>query len=112
MKAAIYNRSCWIYEVSDTNFTSALDHILLESGFEILNEVEHFFLPVGYTKIWLLGESHCAIHTFPEEHVVYLELSSCILEKALAFWEILQQRSSQLGKKINLPPLNTLIATK
>ena len=36
--------------------------------------------PEGYTALWLLGESHFAIHTFPEEQKTYIELSSCNLE--------------------------------
>ena len=39
--------------------------------------MEHSFQPQGYTAIWLLAESHFAIHTFPEENKTYIELSSC-----------------------------------
>ena len=35
------------------------------------------FYPYGYTKLYLLSESHFAIHTFPEEKLAYYELSSC-----------------------------------
>ena len=30
------------------------------------------------TALFLLSESHFAIHTFPEENTTYIELSSCI----------------------------------
>lgn len=39
--------------------------------------MEHYFEPQGYTCLWLLSESHFAIHTFPEANKTYIELSSC-----------------------------------
>ena len=54
--------------------------MLLDSGFKILGFVEHSFEPIGYTGLWLLAESHLAVHTFPERGVTYVELSSCNLE--------------------------------
>lgn len=77
MKAAIYNYRVWVEEVQSTVLKSSFDELLLESGFTILNFMEHFFEPQGYTAIWLLGESHFALHTFPEENKTYIELSSC-----------------------------------
>ena len=56
---------------------SVIQESLTESGFTILNFVEHAFQPQGYTCLWLLGESHAAMHTFPEENKTYIELSSC-----------------------------------
>ena len=34
-----------------------------------------------YTSLYLLGESHFAIHTFPEENSTYIELVSCVKDK-------------------------------
>ena len=77
MKAAIYNYRVWVEEVQPSVLKESFDAILVESGFTILNFMEHFFEPQGYTAIWLLGESHFALHTFPEENKTYIELSSC-----------------------------------
>ena len=77
MKAAIYNHRLWVEEIVPQVLKESFDHILKESGFKILNFMEHFFEPQGYTAIWLLGESHFALHTFPEENKTYIELSSC-----------------------------------
>ena len=57
------------------------------SGFTILGKLEHFFEPAGYTNLWLLAESHCALHTFPEETKTYIELSSCSIDKFQRFWD-------------------------
>jgi S-adenosylmethionine/arginine decarboxylase-like enzyme len=43
----------------------------------VLNNIDHNFKPFGYSTVWLLAESHFAIHTFPEENKIYYELSSC-----------------------------------
>jgi S-adenosylmethionine/arginine decarboxylase-like enzyme len=56
------------------------DEILRRSGFNVLNVSEHHFQPQGYTALWLLCESHFAVHTFPEFGRSYIELSSCNLE--------------------------------
>lgn len=60
---------------------------LLESGFNIRGEVHEFFDPYGFTALFLLSESHFAIHTFPEEGTAYIELSSCVDAPFNAFIE-------------------------
>lgn len=61
------------------------NNILLESGFTVLNFMEHSFHPQGYTAIWLLSESHLAIHTFPEHDTIFVELCSCSEAKLETF---------------------------
>ena len=77
MKAVIDNYSCWINETDPSKLQEIFKELLLVSGFGLLNFMEHRFDPQGYTCIWLLSESHFAVHTFPEEHKTYIELSSC-----------------------------------
>jgi len=62
-----------------------LIHVILSSydsyhfNIELLNRLpEHFFNPFGYSALWLLSESHFAVHTFPEHNQSYIELSSCV----------------------------------
>lgn len=42
---------------------------------------DYSFSPHGYTCVWLIGESHIAVHTWPEHGVAYLECSSCNQDK-------------------------------
>ena len=77
MLAKIWNSSGWTKETDKQTLVDICDRALLLSGFSILNEIEHDFKPQGFTKLWLLGESHFAIHTFPEFGKTYIELSSC-----------------------------------
>ena len=54
-----------------------------EAGFTILKSSFHKFDPVteggqsGYTGMIVLGESHVAIHTRPEESIVQLDCFTC-----------------------------------
>ncbi len=48
------------------------------------------FQPHGYTAVWLLAESHFALHTFPEEGRTYCELSSCNRQKFAALIELIE----------------------
>ncbi|WP_194768742.1 S-adenosylmethionine decarboxylase family protein [Tamlana sp. I1] len=67
----------------------SFEHKLKLSGFNIVNFTEHHFPKKGYTCIWLLAESHLAIHTFPECNKSYVQLSSCNLEKRNEFERLL-----------------------
>ncbi len=78
MKAVMYNYHNWIKYQKEEILIDNIEKILLESGFTIINKVEHHFTKQGYTGLWLLAESHLAIHTFPEENKTYIEISSCV----------------------------------
>lgn len=89
MKAEIFNHRIWVEEISPDTLKESFERMLKESGFTVLNFMEHFFEPQGYTAIWLLGESHFALHTFPEENKTYIELSSCNEEMYDQFIEMI-----------------------
>lgn len=77
MKAEIYNINGWVKETDPASLKNTYSELLGLSGFDIINFQEYYFNPIGWTGLWLLGESHFAIHTFPEESKSYIELSSC-----------------------------------
>lgn len=91
MKAAIYNHTIWVATAETQQLQKLLATWLDDAGFTILNFIEHQFNPVGYTAIWLLSESHLALHTFPEENKAYIELSSCNQAKNLAFADLVSK---------------------
>ena len=78
MKAQIFNYSNWINETNPEKIKQKYTDLLKKAGFGILNFQEHYFKPFGYSALWLLSESHFAVHTFPEEKQSYIELSSCV----------------------------------
>tara|TARA_R110002012_G_scaffold310691_1_gene519127 strand:- start:5906 stop:6181 length:276 start_codon:yes stop_codon:yes gene_type:complete len=80
MKAQIHNFAVWINETRPAVLKQYFNNLLTVSGFEVLELTEKHFEPYGYTALFLLSESHFAIHTFPEHEETYIELSSCVLE--------------------------------
>lgn len=98
MEAIIDNYSCWIKQTDPTTLVKDFENILQKSGFGLLNFMEHNFDPQGYTAVWLLSESHFAIHTFPEENKTYIELSSCNREMYDRFLQELKLYEQVLEK--------------
>ena len=78
MKAQMYNYQIWIDETNAEVLKQRCNTALKLSGFGVLQFIENYFQPQGYTAIWLLSESHLAVHTFPEENSTYIELTSCV----------------------------------
>lgn len=85
----IYNYKRWTQVTDPGHLKKALGSALKESGYTVLNFVEHAFSPQGYTAIWLLAESHLAVHTFPEHDWAYIELSGCNQAMNIRFLEII-----------------------
>jgi len=74
----MWNKNFWIEETDPKQLKQRFEKLLIDSGFGICGFMEYHFEPFGYSSIWLLSESHLAIHTFPERNKTYIELSSCV----------------------------------
>lgn len=92
MKAKMNKWSDWVDEARPDLLHGYYLDLLRRSGFTIINVQYHMFEPFGFTELILLGESHFAIHTFPEENRSYLELSSCIDGPFNRFMELLKEK--------------------
>ena len=88
MEAKIWNDSRWIKETNPQVLKENFEGFLRKAGFKVISCIDHHFTPQGYTALWLLAESHFAIHTFPEFGKTYIELSSCNLEYFEAFTKL------------------------
>jgi len=97
MKAQMFNYQSWVEETNPFELRKKYNTQLKESGFGVLSFVEYNFEPEGYTALWLLSESHFAIHTFPEEGKSYIELSSCIEKQYIKFMELEGELFEQLS---------------
>jgi len=86
----ISNYKAYISETSTSRLKRMCAELLKVCDFGIVGFTEKYFEPQGYTAVWLLSESHLAIHTFPEKNTTYLELSSCNAEKNQLFVEKLK----------------------
>lgn len=80
MIAVIYELSIWVNETTPKKLLKIVDSSLIKSGHSVFKYSEKHFTPMGYTGLWLLGESHAAVHTYPEDQCTYIQLSSCNLE--------------------------------
>ena len=85
MKAQIWNKSYWVLDTDPAILKKEYSDRLINAGFNVLDLIEHHFHPQGYSILFLLAESHLAIHTFPEECKSYIELSSCVKDKFINF---------------------------
>lgn len=74
----MYNYNAWIKYEKEENIIKDFEKMLIQSGFTIIGKTEHYFKEQGYTGLWLLAESHFAVHTFPENDKIYIEISSCV----------------------------------
>lgn len=52
-------------------------HVAALPGVTIINSIKHDFPGGGFSGLILLGESHAAIHTWPELHSAWIELATC-----------------------------------
>ena len=90
MIAKIWNHSEWLKMTNPEQIKQYFTDVLKIAGFNILNIAEHHFQPEGWTGLWLLSESHFAVHTFPEIGQCYIELSSCNQEYFVEFIKVIQ----------------------
>ena len=96
MNAQIYEIAYWVNETEAKKLKNTLNTILEEAKFTRLNYIDNNFTPQGYTGLWLLAESHLAVHTFPEQGKTYVQLSCCSKEKYQAFLGLFQREFTVL----------------
>jgi S-adenosylmethionine decarboxylase proenzyme len=60
---------------------TACEQIVAASGLMVMGRVFHQFQPAGATGLFLLAESHLAIHTWPERTSVAIDLYVCNVEE-------------------------------
>jgi S-adenosylmethionine decarboxylase len=60
----------------------ALHEAVAAGGFTLLHSHVHEFEPQGVTGTVVLSESHIAVHSWPEEGVLFLDLATCSGEEA------------------------------
>jgi S-adenosylmethionine decarboxylase proenzyme len=62
---------------SCSELNSILKEICKMYDFQILNEIQYIFDPIGCSIIFLLSESHLSIHTFPEKNYMSFDIYTC-----------------------------------
>lgn len=68
----------WLYEWPEwVDIREAALSSLEVSKMHVVDDVEHHFDPQGTTAVWILAESHMAIHTYPEESFMAIDIFTC-----------------------------------
>jgi spermidine synthase len=59
-----------------------IDHIchVIEENLTVIKKSSHDFKPFGQTIVFILGESHFSLHTYPEHNYITLDLYICNME--------------------------------
>jgi S-adenosylmethionine/arginine decarboxylase-like enzyme len=66
-------------------------------GITILTSLRHDFPGGGFTGVVVIGESHAAIHTWPEHRYAWVELATCGDPRSLdVFVELMGKLSAEL----------------
>ena len=66
----------WLSEPLEEKHLQILDS-LIRDRFTVVKSTEHEFDPQGLTRVYILSESHCIIHTYPEHDYFSLDLFIC-----------------------------------
>ena len=75
----------------DTNLLShrpklvqAINHLAQDLKLHVIKRFAHQFKPHGISVVWVIGESHLAIHTWPEYGFLHFDIVSCAKEADLS----------------------------
>ena len=76
---ANFKRIRFFIHSGDSKFsiTNLIAKTLQECGATIIECKEHIFPNGGMTAIFLLSESHCTIHTYPEHGSFFIDAFTC-----------------------------------
>jgi len=81
----------------------AVERVVRESGLNAISSSYHQFEPFGVTCVYLLTESHLAIHTWPEVNYMAVDIFSCDREgKARKAFELLKREFSPKKVKVRV----------
>jgi S-adenosylmethionine decarboxylase len=85
LDAKVFSLKGWINLIDHHELIKFFNNELEIADFTILNLTQHTFPYNGFTAVWLLAESHLAIHTFTDSGWTFLELTSCNKSKSEVF---------------------------
>lgn len=66
-------------------------------GLKVLKKISHAFEPCGITFIFILAQSHLAIHTWPESGLLHIDLVSCVKIDGEKFEKLLRNIFNETG---------------
>ena len=73
--------------------------IISDLDLNVVKEVSHSFDPQGKTLVYILSESHLAMHTWPEYKTLHVDLVSCKTLKKEDFEKAVKEPFQEYGIK-------------
>lgn len=73
--------AAWLNDVG--SLRAALDAAIVAGGFSLLEVVARPFAPHGVTACAIVGESHLALHSWPEEGRLFVDVASCSSQQSV-----------------------------
>ena len=77
IKHCVYRAKIKPFANTDDFVLGLANNIVNSLDLHVVNKVEHRFSPQGITIVWVLAESHLAIHTWPELGYLHVDLVTC-----------------------------------
>lgn len=69
---------CTTEECNSSDWISSKVASLLQSlDIQVLETVDHHFEPLGISQVYILSASHLAVHTWPENGYIHLDVICC-----------------------------------
>jgi S-adenosylmethionine/arginine decarboxylase-like enzyme len=84
----------------DTEYQDQLLDIIkkeVDENLTVVKKIEHKFEPQGETLVWILSESHFAVHTYPEHQYISFDIYICSLD--IDLHSLLERIEAQLPIK-------------
>ena len=70
----------------DLDFIEGLGSTVINGlNLTVVKKIDNKFEPIGRTLVYILSESHLAIHTWPEFNTLHIDLVSCKESSAIDF---------------------------
>lgn len=85
IEAKVFHLKGWVELIDPTLLVDFFQSELERAEFTILNFISNEFPYNGFTAVWVLAESHLALHSFAESGWTYMELTSCNQSKSERF---------------------------
>lgn len=54
-----------------------IEKLISKLDIKTLKKIEHMFKPQGISQVYIISSSHLAVHTWPENNYIHIELLTC-----------------------------------
>jgi S-adenosylmethionine/arginine decarboxylase-like enzyme len=106
-----------LHEKPTSQMVASIEDVIRRE-FTVVKDCEYEYTPHGITKVLVLSESHCVIHTYPEYAYLSLDLFVCnaeinleeVLQHVLAPLSVKDVRSTVLDRRIPVGNAESLLS--